>query len=201
MTTTPAAVVIPPGLDHDGVHVRRAQVEGVTDEGLVECRIAPYEHEVELVEDSVFEVFTRGAFAAACGNPSRVKVSNQGHDRSVIIGHAVELRDADDGLYGRLRIADTTHGRDVLALFRSGSLSELSVEFRPQERHWKRTARPAGGQLWRHNRAVLLGVSPVGAGAYGDEARVLAVRDVSKARAQAEAIAQLQALTSGPRRG
>lgn len=195
-----AAVVIPPELDDDGVHVRRAQVEGVSDEGLIECKIAPYEHEVELVEGSVFEVFSRGAFAAACGNPSRVKVSNQGHDRSIIIGHAVELRDAEDGLYGRLRIADTSHGRDVLALFRSGSLSELSVEFRPKQRYWKRSAREGGGQLWRHNRAELLGVSPVGAGAYGDEARVLAVREKTLARVQAEAIARLQALTSGPRR-
>jgi HK97 family phage prohead protease len=195
------AVIVPPGLDHDGIHVRRAVVEGVTDEGLVECKIAPYEHEVELVEGSVYEVFTRGAFAAACGNPSRIKVSNQGHDRSVIIGHAVELRDESDGIYGKLRIADTSHGRDVLALFRAESLNELSVEFRPQRKYWRKTTRPGGGELWRHDRAVLVGVSPVGAGAYGDEARVLAVREAARTNAQEQAIARLRGLTSGPKRG
>lgn len=196
-------LVIPPELDHDGVQIRRAAVEvqDITDDNLIEVRIAPYEHEVELIEGSLSEVFTRGAFAAAVGNPSRIKVTDQGHQRQVVIGHAVTLRDEPDALYGQLRIADTSAGRDVLTLFRSGSLSELSVEFRPQGKYWKRTPRPQGGMLWRHDRAVLLGVSPVGAGAYGEEARVLAVREAARTSAQEEALAKLHALTSGPRRG
>lgn len=194
-----STVIIPPQLDHDGVQVRRAEVAGVTDEGLVEVRIVPYEHEVDLV-DGLREVFTRGAFGAAVGNPSRVKVTDQGHNRAVIIGHAAELRDEPDGLYGQLKIADTSHGRDVLTLFRSGSLSELSVEFRPQKKYWHREAQASGGMLWRHDRATLLGVSPVGAGAYGEEARVLAVREADRATAAEEAIARLARLTSGPAR-
>ncbi len=182
----------------DEVQVRRAQVQGVTDEGLVEAKLAPYEVEAELLNERVWEVFTRAAFASAVGNPTRVKVTNQGHDRATIIGHAVELRDEEDGLYGRLRIADTSHGRDVLALFKAGSLSELSVEFRPQPKYWKRTKRPAGGELWRHDRAVLLGVSPVGAGVYGEEARVLAVREATQARNVEETLARLRGLTAGP---
>lgn len=194
-------LIVPPELDHDGIQIRRAlvEVEGVTDEGLVEARIAPYEHEVELME-GLSEVFTRGAFAGAIGNPSRVKVTDQGHQRAVIIGHAVELRDESDGLYGKLRIADTSAGRDVLTLFRSGSLSELSVEFRPQRKYWQRLALPSGGMLWRHDRATLVGVSPVGAGAYGEEARILAVREAARANVAEEAIARLARLTSGPKR-
>ena len=192
---------VPTWLVNGDVHVRKAQVavEDVTDDGLVRVKIAPYEHPVELTE-GLHEVFTRGAFAAAVGNPSRCKVTNQGHDRSVIIGHAAELTDEADGIYGGLRIANTTHGRDVLELFRSGSLSELSVEFRPQKKYWQQVPRPGGGLLWRHDRATLLGVSPVGAGAYGEEARVLAVREAARMSAQEQAIARLSSLTSGPRR-
>lgn len=194
------AVILPASLDHDGVQVRRAQVEDVREDGLIECRLAPYEVEGELAE-GLSEVFTRGAFSAAVGNPSRCKVTDQGHQRQVVIGHAAELRDEADGLYGRLKIADTAAGRDVLTLLRSGSLSELSVEFRPQKKFWKRLPRADGGHLWRHDRATLVGVSPVGAGVYGEEARVLAVREAARASAREQALARLGRLTSGPPRG
>jgi phage head maturation protease len=55
-------------------------------------------------------------------------------------------------------------------------LDELSVEFRPQRRHVQMIRR-RDDILVRHDRAVLIGVSPVGAGTYGSEARVLSVRD------------------------
>lgn len=182
--------------EDDQVQVRRAEVTAVTEEdGVVEARIVPYEREVRL-DEGLFEVFTRGAFSAAVGNPSRCKVSDQGHQRQVIIGHAIELRDEDDAHYGRLKIADTSQGRDVLALFRAGSLTELSVEFRPQRRHMKVSQR-AGGVLVRHNRATLVGVSPVGLGAYGAEARVLSVRESEADRRRELVLAQLAALTAG----
>ena len=41
--------------------------------------------------------------------------------------------------------------------------------------------------LVRHNKAELVGVSPVGAGAYGDEARVLAGARGREDRAREEA--------------
>lgn len=186
--------------DPDQVQVRSAVVEAVDESGMVEAKIAAYEVEAELV-DGLTEVFTRGAFAAAVGNPSRVKVSDQGHQRQVVIGHAVELRDEDDGLYGRLRIAETSHGRDVLALLRAGSLTELSVEFRPQKRHMQMVRRDGGDLLVRHDKAILMGVSPVGAGAYGTAARVLAVREASVDRARELALARLALLTSGSNRG
>jgi HK97 family phage prohead protease len=181
----------------DQVQVRRADVTGVDeDAGVVEARIVPYEHEV-LLADGLWEVFSRGAFAAALSNPSRCKVTDQGHQRQVVIGHAVELREADGALEGKLRIADTSHGRDVLALIRSGSLTELSAEFLPQRRHMKVIQR-AGGVLVRHDRAILLGVSPVGVGAYGDEARVLSVREAESDRRRELILAQLAGLTAGP---
>lgn len=177
-----------------------AAVEGIDEEtGLVDAKIAAYGETVEL-EPGLWEVFSPHAFAAACGNPSRVKVSNQGHDRASIIGHAVELRDEDDGLYGRLTIPETTHGRDVLALLRAGTLTDLSVEFRSQKRHVTVT-RVEGGLLVRHNKATLVGVSPVGAGAYGDKARVLSVREAARDLARERALARLATLHSGPTAG
>lgn len=170
--------------------------------GVVEAKLAAYEETIEL-EPGLWEVFSRGTFAHATSNPSRVKVSNQGHDRAVIIGQAIELRDEDDGLYGRLLIADTTHGRDVLTLMRSTPpiLTDLSVEFRPSKRGHEVTRRESGGLLVRHTRATLTGVSPVGAGAYGDKARVLSVREAARDVQRERILAELAALVSGPSQG
>lgn len=162
--------------DLEAVHQRAVEVAEVdADKGLVEVKLAPYEVEAELAA-GLSEVFTAGCFAAACGNPSRVKVTDQQHNRAIVIGNAVNLRDESDGIYGTLRIADTAAGRDVMTLLRAKVLEELSVEFQPQKRHAKFIQR-GGDVLLRHDRAILLGVSPVGAGAYGHDARVLSVRD------------------------
>lgn len=186
--------------DLETLQVRTAAtVEDVDEEtGLVEAKLAAYEETVEL-GPGLWEVFSRGAFAGAVGNPSRVKVTNQGHDRFVI-GHATELRDEDDGLYGQLKIPDTTYGRDVLTLLRSGTLVDLSVEFRAQKRHVVVSPRE-GGTLVRHNRATLVGISPVGEGAYGDKARVLSVREAARDVARERALARLAGLVSGPSTG
>lgn len=180
----------------EGVQVRAATVEDVdADHGVVEVKIVPYEVEAEL-GDGLTEVFTRGAFAAAVGNPSRVKVSDQQHNRKVSIGKAIELRDEPDGHYGRLQIADTVAGRDVLTLLRAQVLDELSVEFLPVRRHM-RVVRRDSGMLVRHDKATLLGVSPVSAGAYGREARVISVRDAEADRARERELAYLASLTAG----
>lgn len=180
--------------DLDAVHTRAAQVAEVDpDQGLLEVKLAPYEVEAELWP-GLSEVFTRGCFAAAVGNPSRIKVTDQQHNRSVVVGNAIELRDQADGIYGTLRIADTAAGRDILALVRGPNpvLDELSVEFRAQKRHATFTRR-AADVLVRHDRAVLLGVSPVGAGAYGSDARVLSVRDAEADKRREAELAYWQA--------
>jgi HK97 family phage prohead protease len=174
--------------DLEAVHTRAAQVAEVdAEQGLVEVKLAPYEVEAELWP-GLSEVFTRGCFAAAVGNPSRVKVTDQQHQRDVIVGNAVALRDEPDGIYGTLRIALTVAGRDILTLLRGPNpvLDELSVEFKPQKRH-AQFIRRRDDVLVRHDRAVLVGVSPVGAGAYGSDARVLSVRDAeAEKRREAE---------------
>jgi HK97 family phage prohead protease len=181
----------------DGVQVRAAQVVDVDDEhGIVEVKIVPYEVEAEL-DEGLVEVFTRGAFAAAVGNPGRCKVTDQQHDRSTVIGNAIELRDEADGHYGRLRIADTVAGRDVLTLLSAKVLDEMSVEFAPMRKHMRVTRRDSG-MLVRHDRALLLGCSPVAAGVYGRDARVLSVRAAEADRARERELAYLATLTAGP---
>lgn len=156
--------------------VRAATVVSVdADQGTIDALIISYEQRAQIDFD-LFEVFTRGAFASAVSAPHRVKVSNQQHDMKVTIGRATELREESDGLYGRLRIADTAAGRDVLTLLREDILDELSIEFVPQKRYMKVEKLADGGLLVRHDRAVLKGLSPVAHGAYGRGSRVLAVR-------------------------
>jgi HK97 family phage prohead protease len=146
-----------------------------TDRGTIDALLDSYGMRAQIDHD-LWEEFTRGAFASAVAAPHRVKVSNQQHDMKVTIGRAVEIREEGDGVYGRLHIADTAAGRDVMTLLREEILDELSIEFLPQKRYMKVEKLPEGGLLVRHDRAVLKGVSPVAHGAYGRGSRVLAVR-------------------------
>ena len=189
--------------------VRAATVVDVdTDRGVIDALIISYEKRAQIDHD-LWEVFTRGAFASSVSAPHRVKVSNQQHDMKVTIGRATELREESDGLYGRLKIADTAAGRDVLTLLRADEedglafLDELSIEFMPQKRHMKVEKLPEGGLLVRHDRAVLKGVSPVSHGAYGRGSRVLAVRAQSmfdEQAAEREQAAQAAAAELAARR-
>lgn len=164
--------------------------------GVIECRIVPYEHEANL-GSGLHEIFSAAAFASACGNPSRVKCSDQQHNRAVNIGRALELRDESDALYGKVKIADTSAGRDVLTLLREKVLEELSIEFRPMKGKHEILRRGPGDILIRHHKAELVGLSPVGAGAYGNEARVLMVRQAEMDRAREAELAYLDSLTAG----
>jgi HK97 family phage prohead protease len=185
-------------LELEGVQVRAAKVEGVDDQtGIVELKLVPYEVEAEL-DEGLWEVFTRGAFAGAVGNPSRVKMTDQQHNRGIVIGNGVQIRDELDGVYGKLRIADTVAGRDVLTLLRAGVLDEMSVEFSAM-RKYMRVKQRESGTLIRHDRATLLGVSPVSAGAYGREARLISVREAEHDRARERELAYLASLDAGPK--
>lgn len=151
--------------------------------GTVEAVLVPYEVEVPL-GPKVSEIVTRGAFSRA--DVRRVKVFDQQHSGPVI-GRALDLEDRDDGVFARLQISDTALGRDVLTLLRDGALTEMSIEFIPQPRYMKVDKAGDGSTKIRHDRATLLGVSPVSHGAYGQHAKVLAVRSELDALAREEA--------------
>lgn len=165
-------------LSLDGLQTRAAPVLEVREDedyGYLDVKIVPYEIETQLA-DRYFETFSRGAFAGAVGNPKRCVMSNAQHDRANPIGRAIELRDQEDGHYGTIRIPKTDLGSRVLKLIRGEVLEEISVEFFPQKRYRREVWR--GDELHiRHDRATLLGCSPVVEGAYGENARILAMRE------------------------
>jgi HK97 family phage prohead protease len=194
--------VLPSQYATGDVLVRSASVEDVDpDKGTIDVIVMTYEQEAQ-IDHELFEVFAPGAFKAAVGNPSRVKVSDQQHERKVVVGQAIELRDEPKALYGKLRIADTRAGTDLMKLLspaRPGErpyLEELSVEFRAQPRHFKVT-RAEKGLVVRHDKAVLVGISPVASGAYANGSRVLAVRAEMENRQRERAIAELTSLNGG----
>jgi len=184
----------------DGLQVRSAPVLELkedADYGYLEVKIVPYELETQLAE-RYFEVFSRGAFAGAVGNPRRCVMSNAQHDRANPIGRAIELRDEADGHYGVIRIPKTERGSDVLKLIKGEVLEEISVEFMPQKRYRREEWRD-GDLHVRHDRAVLEGCSPVTFGAYGENARVIAVRERFD-RIRERELSFLQSLRAGEQR-
>lgn len=175
-----------------GVQHRAAELVAVDpDEGTFTGIVAPYGVEGEIAP-KLWEVFERGAFAAAVNAPGRIKVMSPDHT-GVVIGHATELRDQATGLEGTFRISRTIAGLDTLTLLRDDVLTELSCEFVPLPNEFTVEKR-GGGALVRHRRSRLVGVSPVRLAAYED-AQVLSVRDAS-AKEREQTIARLRALTS-----
>lgn len=79
--------------------------------------------------DSHGDVILPGAFTRTISNDrGRIKVLWQ-HDSFHPIGAPVEMREDDYGLAVKAQIADTTVGRDALALIRAGVVSELSIGY------------------------------------------------------------------------
>lgn len=181
------------------LQIRSAEVAEVDAEhGLVDLLMATYERESE-VAPGLWEVFTRGAFDAAMPNPHRIKMTNQGHDRQNGIGKSIKLWDDGDRFLSRVKISDTSYGRDVLTLMRDEVLTEVSLEFYPKKFDSRRRAED--NLLLRHDKVTLVGVSPVLAGAHGDGSKVLSVREAAQDATRERILAELRALTSGPGAG
>ena len=79
--------------------------------------------------DSYGDVIQPGAFARTLANDrGRVKVLWQ-HDPSNPIGKPLAMREDERGLHVTARIANTTQGRDALALFDAEVIDELSIGY------------------------------------------------------------------------
>ena len=79
--------------------------------------------------DSYGDIIQPGAFARTLANDrGRVKVLWQ-HDPSNPIGKPLEMLEDDRGLRVKARIADTTLGRDAMALFDAEVVDELSIGY------------------------------------------------------------------------
>lgn len=173
---------------------RSAAVEAVSSDGTFTGRLVPYESPTEL-QPGFWEVFSRGSLAAAARDPGRVKVRGVDHERS-IIGKAVMLDDRVDGLWGQFHFASTAAAQEARTLMTEGFIDELSIEFQQLPRSRSESQRDDGSWLIRHRRARLLGVSPVGHGAYGRQATVMSVRMRVAEDARREQLALLNRLRS-----
>ncbi len=93
------------------------------------------------------------------------------HDGN-LVGHIAATRDEPDGFYGDLVVADTTHGRDLMALVDSGAIGHVSMEFAPA----------TDGEVWSADRSEVTRTRSVLYGAAfafrpAHDAPILAVRE------------------------
>ena len=91
-------------------------------------------------------------------------ILNRQHDRGRPLARfpgGLTLDMSDSALTMRARVADTTEGRDTVALVRAGVLRGLSVEFIPEKER-------SEGDLRVVERAKLVGIAVVDNGAYSE---------------------------------
>jgi HK97 family phage prohead protease len=133
----------------------------------------PYDRPQRIHEDLV-ESFARGAFTHQMNAMFRVPYTREHpFHGGKPIGRIHEARDDAKGLWVAMRVSATPEGDETLTLIEDGVLSELSVGFRLLKPSWSRTL-PDG--TVQRVRAQLTEVASVLAGAYGQAAKVLAVR-------------------------
>lgn len=158
--------------------LERAETEG--DGRSLLIRAVPYDYEAQVASD-VWENFAPGAFDHQLPAMHRVKLT-LGHPKvgqlltDSLIGLLSNATGSDQtGLQLHARMATTTTAGEALALVNDGVLDEVSIGFRALAT--ERSKRAAGGTLLRRTKAQLDHVALVPAGAYGDGAKVLSVRD------------------------
>jgi len=157
------------------VQARAAEGDGRT----LDIRAVPWDTEIQ-VGPAEWESFDRGAFDAQLRAADRIKLT-LGHPRpgdrltDSIVGRVTGMRVEDDGLHLETRMASTPTASDALALVNDEALDEVSIGF--LDIFTDRSDRPGGGRLLRRTAARLHHIALVADGAYGQGARVLAVRE------------------------
>lgn len=165
-------------------------------------RVVPYGVTAEVADDTpagvrVYrEQFELGAFSRAGKAPNRVRFTHEhGETLPDQIGHATELLERADGLYGTFRVTDGPFGDHALQLVRDGDLTGLSVLARTLGESKRR-----GGVVIRtacHLIAVGLTGRPTYAGAEVLAVRSREVLDEYRPRRDTELDERLAALGIG----
>ena len=141
-------------------------------------RAVPWDTEIRIGQEE-FESFDSRAFNTQLRAATRVPLTLS-HPRegdiltNSLIGNLQSMEVGEDGLHVVARVASSTVATEALTLVNDGVLDEVSIGF-VDVKH-QRTARPGGGFLLRRLAARLDHVALVRAGAYGQGAKVLAVR-------------------------
>lgn len=142
--------------------------DGRTVEGIA----VPY-GKPQRIDSELTEQFERGAFNHQLAAMHRVHFSRE-HVvwGGTVIGRQIDQRDDAAGLWGAWRVSATPTGDETLTLIRDQVLTELSIGFRAYP---KRDRVLPDGTVSRR-RADLTEVSVVLQGAYGQSAKIKAVR-------------------------
>ena len=82
-------------------------------------------------------VFERGAFARSLREEGTRVLILWAHQQGEIIGKPSELREDDHGLFVRAKIANTSRGREAMALAKGGIVRDLSVGFSPRHSYMR----------------------------------------------------------------
>jgi HK97 family phage prohead protease len=141
-------------------------------------RAVPWDTEIPLGADQ-WESFDPHAFDAQLRAANRVKLT-LGHPRpgdrltDSLIGSLQAMSAGPDGLDVEARVASSSAANEALALVNDGVLDQVSIGF--FDLRTDRQKRAAGGTLHRRVAARLDHLALVGEGAYGEAAKVLAVR-------------------------
>jgi HK97 family phage prohead protease len=136
----------------------------------VEGILVPYGKR-QFIHEGLTEMFAESAFRHQIAAMHRVHFARE-HVQlgGSPIGRIMEAREDAKGLRGTMRVSATELGDETLTLIADGVLTELSVGFIP-----RRDRRLADGTVER-TKADLTEIAVVLNGAYGQGAKVLAVR-------------------------
>jgi len=158
--------------------LERAKVDADDDGRTIEMQAVPWDVEAVVGPDTV-EVFDRHAFDAQLRAANRLKLT-LGHPRpgqlitDSLIGGLREMESRDTGLWVRARVASSRMAGEALALVNDGVLDEVSIGF--VELRTDRADRD-GVRVLRRMAARLDHIALVPSGNFGEQAKILAVRD------------------------
>ena len=124
------------------------------------------------IDSTLTESFRSGAFDRQVRSPGRIPLAGGAHfrDGGKPVGRVTLLRNDAKGLYFEAPVSAVAAGDEVLQLLNDGVFEHVSVGFRAQQ-----DARGANGVLERVT-ATMTELAVILQGAYGDHAKVLAVR-------------------------
>ena len=162
----------------------RADGDKRTIEGIFVPYRAPTRITAELTEEFVHGAFRAQVRALDLGEHPTIPVG-RGHFGGpnnplggLLVGRVLSLRDTSEGLYGHAKISRTRDGDETLELIGDEVLRHLSIGFVPGK------SQMTSEGVTQRRTALLTELAVVMAGAYGEGAKVAAIRDAELAERQ-----------------
>lgn len=160
----------------------RSEGDGRTITGI----LVPWNKPVR-IDSTLVEEFLPGAFDRQVRSPGRIQLAGGAHfrDGGALIGRVTMLRNDARGLYGEARVSATRDGDDILELIRDEVAPHLSIGFREGQ-----NLRGQNGVVQRKTATMTELAAGIRSGAYGEHAKVLALRSGGCAACGAAAVVE-----------